>query len=280
MSQWYDEIFEEKSRFGLKVKRTLFHAKSEFQTIDIIDTEIFGKVLALDGIFQTSVGDEYYYHEMLVHPALTTTAQIKRVVVVGGGDGGSVREILRYPEVERVTMVEIDGIVVDACKKHLPEIGQAWEDPRLQLLIQDGIAYVEKVEPESVDVIIVDGPDPVGPAVGLFKKEFYQSCSERLTKQGVLAVQSESPHVMKEEFFQIVSELKKVFRNVHPYFGPVPIYPGSGWSYVYASNAQDPLKIIDQRIEQVENGCRYYNRDIHRSAFALPNEVKRSLGVE
>jgi len=280
MSQWYDEVFEDKSRFGLKVRQTLFHAKSDFQTIDIIDTELFGKVLALDGTFQTSVKDEYYYHEMLVHPALTTASQIKRVLVIGGGDGGSVREVLRYPEVERVTLVEIDGDVVNACKEHLPEIGRAWRDPRLQLLIQDGIQYVEKAEPESVDVIIVDGPDPIGPAVGLFKKEFYRSCRERLRKHGVLAVQSESPHVMKEAFCRIVSELKHVFRNVRPYFGPVPIYPGSGWSFVYASNEQDPLEIIDRRIQQIENGCRYYNRDIHRSAFALSNEVKQGLGLK
>ncbi len=280
MSQWYDEVFEDKSRFGLIVSRTLFHAKSEFQTIDIIETELFGKVLALDGVFQTSIKDEYYYHEMLIHPALTTTPQIKRVLVVGGGDGGSVREVLRYPEVERVTMVEIDSVVVDACKEHLPEIGRAWRDPRLELLIQDGIEYVEKMEPESVDVIIVDGPDPVGPAVGLFKKAFYQDCCKRLTKHGVLAVQSESPHVMNQEFLQIVSELKSAFRRVHPYFGPVPIYPGSGWSYVYASNEQDPLRIIDQRIEQIEKDCRYYNRDIHRSAFALPNEIKQRLSVK
>jgi spermidine synthase len=280
MSQWYDEVFEEKSRFGLKIKRALFHAKSEFQTVDIIDTELFGKVLALDGTFQTSVKDEYYYHEMLVHPALTTTPEIKRVLVIGGGDGGSVREVLRYPDVERVTMVEIDGVVVDACKEHLPEIGRAWRDPRLELLIQDGVAYLEKVEPESLDVIIVDGPDPVGPAVGLFKQEFYQCCLDRLTKQGVLAVQSESPHVMQEAFFQNVSELNQVFRIVNPYFGPVPIYPSSGWSYIYASNEQDPLKIIDQRIDQIERGCRYYNRDIHRSAFALPNEIKQRLGAK
>lgn len=280
MSQWYDEVYEDKYRFGLRVNKTLFHAKSEFQSIDIIETDLFGKVLALDKTFQTSVGDEYYYHEMIVHPALTTARQIKRVLVVGGGDGGSVREVLRYPEVECVTMVEIDGMVVDACKEFLPEIGRAWQDPRLQVLIRDGIAYIEKCERESIDVIIVDGPDPVGPAVGLFDKAFYECCRDRLTRQGVLIVQSESPQVMTKIFLRIVSELKKVFRYVRPYFGPVPIYPSSGWSYVYASNEQDPLEIIDQRVEYIEDGCRYYNREIHRSAFALPSEIKRKLNAK
>ncbi|MBN1654286.1 MAG: polyamine aminopropyltransferase [Deltaproteobacteria bacterium] len=277
MSLWYYEIFENKSRLGLKVNKTVFQAKSEFQTVEIFETDLFGKVLALDSTYQTSVGDEFYYHEMIVHPALTTAPQIRRVLVIGGGDGGSVREVLRHQEVNHVTMVEIDAVVVDACKKHLPEIGQAWSDPRLELLIQDGVAFIEKYNGGPFDVIIIDGPDPVGPAKGLFKYEFYRDCCEKLSPQGVLVVQSESPHVSSESFIDIVSELKKAFRAVHPYLGPVPIYPCGGWSYVYASNQLNPLKIIDQRAERIEKACRYYNRDIHRAAFALPNNLKRIL---
>jgi spermidine synthase len=278
MSLWYDETYENKSRFGLQVTRTLFHGHSEFQSVDIFDTTLFGKTLVLDGTYQTSVGDEYYYHEMIVHPALTTAPQIKRVVVIGGGDGGSVREVLRYQEVERVTMVEIDGLVIEACKEHMPEIGRSWNDPRLEVRVQDGVAFVEKYKGDSLDAIIIDGPDPVGPAEGLFKSEFYRHCSDKLSDKGVLAVQSESPQVMTERFVRIVSELKKVFRFVYPYFGPVPIYPSGGWSYVYASNNVNPFQIIEPRIQQVENGCRYYNRDIHRAAFAVPNTLKRLIG--
>lgn len=277
MPLWFDEIFEGKARYGLKVKRTLYHNRSQYQTIDIFETNLFGKALALDGIFQTSVGDEYYYHEMLVHAALTTAPSINRVLVIGGGDGGSVREVLRYPEVERVTMVELDHMVVDACKQYLCEIGTAWTDPRLELLIEDGTLFVDTFQGQPFDVIIVDGPDPIGPAEGLIQDSFYRNCRKNLSEDGVMVVQSESPHIMAENFARIVRTLKGVFPNVYPYFGPVPIYASGGWSYTYATSRIDPLKIIETRFGQIESSCRYYNRDIHGSAFLQPNNIRKTL---
>src|SRR5687768_9191947 len=185
MSLWFDEEFQSRVRLGLRVTRSLLHTRSEYQTIDIVDTEPYGVTLLLDGAYMTSVADEFHYHEMIVHPALTTAPAIRRVLVIGGGDGGTVREVLRYSEVEHVTLCEIDGDVVEAAKRHLTAFNVPWTDPRLQVRIMDGIAYLDE-SGEPFDVILVDGSDPVGPAEGLFESSFYRGCKRRLTERGVL----------------------------------------------------------------------------------------------
>ncbi len=278
MPLWFYDTYQEETRFGLSVTKSLYHGRSEYQTIDIFETDLFGKVLALDGVFQTSAGDEYYYHEMLVHPALTTAPRIENVLVIGGGDGGTVREVLSYPEVKRVTMVEIDRMVVEACREHLPEIGKAWDDPRLTVLFQDGIAYVEKYQGEPLDVIIIDGPDPVGPAAGLFESGFYGICRKRLGESGVLVLQSESPHIMQDDFSRIVRNVRAVFPRARPYLSPVPIYASGGWSFTYASDTVDPLAVDEERSRRASERCRYYNRQIHQAVFALPNNIRARIG--
>jgi spermidine synthase len=274
---WFDEDFENRVRFGLNVKRTLLRAQSEYQAVDVVDTD-FGKTLLLGGAYMTSVADEFFYHEMLVHPALTCAPSIKRVLVIGGGDGGTVREVLRYREVEQVVLAELDGLVVDACKEHLPEFNVPWNDPRLSIRIGDGVAFLRDYTGDLFDVILVDGPDPVGPAEGLFESPFYQSCRARLTPEGVLASQTEAPFVMHENFVRIVKTLRNVFGKVHPYFGQVPIYPCGSWSWTFASNAVGPDAPREDRLKQIEAGCRYYNRDIHRAAFVQPTYIRKALG--
>jgi spermidine synthase len=274
---WFDEDFENRVRFGLNVKRTLLRAQSEYQAVDVVDTD-FGKTLLLGGAYMTSVADEFFYHEMLVHPALTCAPSIKRVLVIGGGDGGTVREVLRYREVEQVVLAELDGLVVDACKEHLPEFNVPWNDPRLSIRIGDGVAFLRDYTGDLFDVILVDGPDPVGPAEGLFESPFYQSCRARLTPEGVLASQTEAPFVMHENFVRIVKTLRNVFGKVHPYFGQVPIYPCGSWSWTFASNAVGPAAPREDRLKQIEAGCRYYNRDIHRAAFVQPTYIRKALG--
>jgi spermidine synthase len=277
MPLWFDDTYQRETRFGLSVTRTIYHGRSDYQSIDIFETDLFGKVLALDSVFQTSVGDEYYYHEMLVHPALNTTPRIGNVLVIGGGDGGTVREVLSYPEVERVTMVEIDGMVIEACRRHLPEIGSAWEDPRLTVMVGDGIAFIEGYSGEPFDVIIVDGPDPVGPAIGLFESPFYRNCQQRLGENGALVLQSESPHIMRKSFSRIVRNLRAVFPRVSPYLSPVPIYASGGWSFCHASDRCDPLVLDEERSRRAAARCRYYNGDVHRAVFALPNDIRKLI---
>ena len=277
MGLWYDETFDNHTRFGLRVKETLFCGQSPYQRIEVLDTVSFGRVLVLDRVFMTSEYDEFLYHEMLAHPALTTAPSIERVLVIGGGDGGTVREVLRHPEVKRCVMIEIDQMVVDVCKAHLPGIGTAWDDPRLDLRFIDGIEYVKTSDDDKYDVILLDGTDPVGPGAVLFDETFYQDCKRMLTPDGVMALQSESPLLMMDVFVETQHKLRKLFLEVHPYMGPVPLYGTGTWSWTWCSDTGEPLRAISERQDSIVEGCRAYNPELHQAVFALPNYVKRAL---
>lgn len=277
MSDWYDELFRDRIRYGLRVVERLFEAESDFQKVEIVETPQWGRVLVIDGIFMTSEREEHFYHELLVHPALVTVAKPRRVLVIGGGDGGTAREVLRHPGVESCVMVEIDGTVVDACKKYLPTIGTAWGDPRLDLRITDGIAYVRDTDEGPFDVVLLDGTDPVGPGEGLFNRAFYDDVARVLAPEGVFALQSESPLLLPEVFYEIQRTLREVFPRVHPYFGPAPLYAAGQWSWTFATRHVDPLAVRREQLAEVEAGCKHYNGDVHRAAFAVPNDVRARL---
>ncbi len=278
MGHWYTETYDARSRYSLAVTRTLHSSKSEFQTIEMFETKLMGKTLALDGLFQTSEGDEFFYHEMITHPALCTVANIENVLVIGGGDGGTVREVLRHPAVKKCTMVEVDAEVIRVCKEHIPQFG-AWDDPRLELRIEDGIEFVKRSAPASFDVVILDNSDPVGPSEGLFGSPFYQNVKKVLAPGGAFVVQSESPILMADLFDSIQLELRKQFSDVHPLFAPVPIYGASLWSWTIAAESFEPQKPIEERVEAISGGTRYYNRAIHSGAFAQSNDLIRRLGA-
>jgi spermidine synthase len=275
VSDWIDEVFEDRIRFGLRVEKTIFSGKSEYQTIDIVETKGLGRALLLDGRFMTSEGDEFFYHEMLVHPAFVTAPSIARVLVIGGGDGGTVREVLRHREVERVLLLEIDRRVVELSKEHLSTIGTAWHDPRLEVRIGDGIEYVKSSDEPPFDVILLDGTDPIGPAVGLFDEPFYRGVARMLAPDGVFVLQSESPILTRPLFFEIQDTLARVYPRVAPYFAPVPCYAGGFWSFTFASRTVDPLAIRDERADAIEAGSKVYNRDYHRASFARPTYARR-----
>ncbi len=277
MALWYDEVFQDSLRFGLKVERTIYTAHSEFQKIAIVETALLGKALVLDDLWMAAEKDEKSYHEMLIHPVMTTAPSIARVLIIGGGDGGSAREVLRYPEVEHVDLVEIDEMVVEACKEHLPEIGTAWDDQRLNVVIGDGIAWAQRTDLPQYDVIIVDGSDPVGPAEGLFDDAFYQGCANLLGDDGVFVTQSESPLIFRDVHLDMVRTMQRAFPEVHPYYGSVMIYAGGPWSWTYASKGVSPMDIIDERAQRIEEVAEIYNRDVHRGAFGVPNHIRREL---
>ena len=277
MALWYDETYGGKIRFGLRVKRSIYQGKSEFQSVDVVETEEFGRALALEDAWMTSERDEAHYHEMIVHPALTCAKKIERVLVIGGGDGGTVREVLRYPEVKHVTMVELDKLVTDVCKEHLSSFGVPWNDPRLNLQFGDGIAYLQGYKAEPYDVILIDGSDPIGPAEGLYASPFYESAKRCLVPGGVVASQTESPIAMAEDFARIVKTLRTSFKRAEPYFVPIPLYPSGMWSFTFASDSVDPQAFDDARAQRIEQVARYYNRDVHRAAFAQPSFVRALL---
>ena len=277
MDQWYDETFENHTRFGLRATGTVFEAQTPYQHVEIIDTISFGRVLVIDRVFMTSEYDEFLYHEMLVHPALTTAPDQKRVLVIGGGDGGTVREVLRHHAVQECVMIEIDEMVVEACKSHLPTIGTAWEDPRLDLRFMDGIDYVKHSKEPKYDVILLDGTDPVGPGAALFDVVFYQGCKRMLKPGGVLALQSESPLLMMDVFVETQKKLRGLFAEVHPYLGPVPIYGTGTWSWTWCADTGHPLRPFEERQSAIASGSKAYNAELHKAVFALPNYVKRAL---
>lgn len=278
MGLWYDEHYKDQIRIGLKVKQTLFTGQSPYQRVVVVDTEAFGRALLLDDIWMTSEWDEHYYHEMLVHPAMVTAPRIDRVLIVGGGDGGTAREVLRYPEVKEVILVEIDEMVVDACRAYLPTIGTAWEDPRLKVYYQDAVAWVQSAEASSFDVILIDGADPVGPAEGLFASTFYEACKAALKPHGVFVTQNESPVIYRDTHLQTIRRMEEVFGASHPYYSTVPLYCGGEWSWTWASPQTDPMAILPERAALVEQSTKLYNAEYHRGAFAIPNRLKRQLG--
>jgi spermidine synthase len=257
-----------------------FDVQSPFQRVRILESYKYGKMLALDDMVMTTEADEFHYHEMISHPAMFTLENAKNILVIGGGDGGTVREILRHEGVEKVTMVEIDGAVIDSCKEFLPGIAAAFDDPKLELIVDDGIAFLKNAVANSYDLIIVDGSDPVGPAEGLFSVEFYTNCYNALKDTGLLVAQGESPKFNEKAFTELNYTLQGIFGKdkapVSLFF--VPTYPTGMWSFQYGIKGDlNPKKISN--IEKIEEfvdtkGLRYYNEEVHIGSFATPNFVK------
>ena len=260
-----------------------FDVQSPFQRVRILESYKYGKMLALDDMVMTTINDEFHYHEMIAHPAMFTHGNAKNVLVIGGGDGGTVREVLKHSSVEKVTMVEIDGEVINACKEHLPTIAAAFDHPKLNLIVDDGIAFIKQAEKESYDIIIIDGSDPVGPAEGLFSVEFYTNCFNALKEGGILVAQGESPKFNEKAFSELNHTLQDIFgaANAPVSLFFVPTYPTGMWSFQYGlKNSGHPkdisnASVIDSFVE--EKGLQYYNSDVHKGSFATPNFVKQLI---
>lgn len=280
MDLWFTEYQKEGFGITIKTKETLFHGVSDFQTVDIIDTEPFGKMLLLDGLVMTSEKDEYFYHEMISHIPMMHHKAPEQVLVIGGGDGGTVREVLKHKSVKRVVLCEIDGLVIDVCKKYLPSIAGMLDDPRVDIQIRDGIEYISQ-QKNQFDVILVDSTDPMGPGEGLFTEEFYKNVNAALKPGGIMAAQSESPIANKREIGLMYPLLRKAFPIVSTFVGPIPTYPGGYWSWTFCSNDVKPLEWVDEeRADEISKNCKLYNKDIQKAAFALPNFLKEILNKD
>lgn len=275
MQIWCTENQTESLNLSAKIKETLFAGKSDFQDIAIVDSYQFGRMLVLDGVFQTSIKEEFVYHEMIAHVPLYIHPNPKKVLVIGGGDGGSVREVVRHDTVEKVEMVEIDGMVVEACKKYLPEISAALNEPnpKLDLKIGDGIQHMKDATNEY-DVIIVDCSDPIGPGEGLFTPEFYKNVYKALKEDGLFVQQTESPFYHQELIKRINKDVRDVFPITELYLAHIPIYPGGCHCFTMGSKKYSS-KDGDTTRQQMP--MRYHNAEIQKSCFALPNFVKELL---
>ncbi len=261
----------------------LFYEKSPYQTVEIFDTFEYGKMLTVDKMVMCSERDEKAYHEMIIHVPLLVKPQIKDVLVIGGGDGGSVREILKHQQVESITMVEIDEVVVRASREFLPSLSSGLDDPKLKLIIGDGIDYVKNAAAESYDLIVVDSSDPVGPSEGLFSRAFYTDVYRCLRPDGVMTAQSESPRFNERAFVDLNHCLKDIFGpdSVHCYLAFIPTYPTGMWGFSFcAKDGTHPVEALDRdRAAQFarENGLQYYNVGIHQAAFSLPTFIQTLL---
>ncbi|MDX9763447.1 MAG: polyamine aminopropyltransferase [Chiayiivirga sp.] len=276
---WFYEHFEHSgSAIGFRVTGKVDEVQSPFQKIEIWDTTDWGKLMVIDGAIMLTTRDNFLYHEMMSHPVLFTHSNPKRVVIIGGGDCGTLREVLKHKEVEQVVQVDIDEQVTRMAEKHFPELCDANTDPRAQLLFDDGIAYMKNAAPESVDVIIVDSTDPVGPAEGLFNEAFYASCHRALRAGGILVQQSESPLVhlslIKSMRHHMAAAGFAHFRTL-PF--PQPCYPTGWWSCTLARKGAELSGFRERGAHSKIFPTRYYNVDIHRAALASP-EFMRELG--
>lgn len=262
----FAEVFRSGFQQRFTLKAALWEGRSQYQHVEIIDTVAFGRALVLDDAMQTTEADEFLYHEPLVQIPLLAHPNPRRVLIIGGGDGGALRHALMHEAVEKAVQVEIDELVVTACQEWLPGLADgAFSHPRAQLIIGDGLAYMRDVS-EPFDVILVDSTDPVGPAEGLISEEFYRLAFGALSDDGIFAMQTGSPLLMRDELDSAAERMRRVFPIVSTYLGHVPSYPGVLWSWTAGCKTLDPS--VPRRTPPP--GLRFYTPDVHRAAFALP----------
>lgn len=273
MELWWTERQTPDLRLDLRCAAVVERRRSPYQEIAVYDTLQYGRLLALDDVVMTTVGDEFVYHEMLVHPAMLACPRAERVLIVGGGDGGAVREVLRHPCVQRVVLAELDAEVIEVCRRHLPEISGRLDDPRVDIQVGDAVDFMTAAPAAAFDVILVDSPDPVGPAEALFGPAFYADCARVLAPHGVLAAQSESPHVFANAMRRVQTSMRAHFARVGLYWAAIPTYPSGMWTFSIASHGTD----IAASAPFPALPTRYWSPEVQGAAFALPPFVRGLL---
>ncbi|MDY0152591.1 MAG: polyamine aminopropyltransferase [Candidatus Cloacimonas sp.] len=279
MTEWHIDYHSPHRGLTFAISEHLYHEQSQYQRLDIVETPEFGKVMLLDGVLMLTEKDEFVYHEMLCHPALITHPAPQNVLIIGGGDCGTLSRVLQHPSVHRVVQVEIDEMVTKVSRTYFPKLTAATADPRAELIFDDGIAYL-KQQSGAFDVILVDSTDPVGPAEGLFMREFFADCHRALTASGILCLQSESPWIdaLQPVIYQVNQDLQALFPQVFPYTAAIQTYQAGLWMFQMACKQGNPL-LADAAGQITERtlSCSYYNAAIHHAAFALPEFVNNLL---
>jgi spermidine synthase len=278
-AQWFSEpVASDGSAFSLKIKRKLHEEQSAFQFLEIYETEGFGNLMVIDGCTMVSTRDNFLYHEMMSHPVLFTHPNPKKVWIIGGGDCGTLREVLKHPGVEQAVQIDIDERVTRLAEIYFPELCESNSDPRADLKFIDGIQWVKDAAPNSVDIIIVDSTDPVGPAEGLFCADFYKDCFNCLTENGIVIQQSESP-LMHMHILKAMREEMQIggFNHMQTVFFPQCLYPSGWWSATMASKSA-LTGFREQDAAQKGFDTVYYNSDIHKASLAMPEFFKKAFG--
>ena len=278
-SKWFTEISDrDGSAFSLRINKKLDEKQSPFQKVEMFETTDFGNLMIIDGCTMVSSRENFFYHEMISHPALLAHPNPKNVVIIGGGDCGTLREVLKHPSVETVTQIDIDEVVTQMSLKYFPELCESNNDPRATVMFDDGIKYMREAAGESIDVVIVDGTDPVGPGEGLFNHAFYTSCLNALRPGGILVQQSESPLMHMPLLVEMREAMLNVgFNDLQTLPFPQPIYPSGWWSCTFAIKGEQFGDFRRNDADNAELDTLYYNSDIHQGAKALPNFVKKAF---
>ena len=279
MELWFSENHTEDVKLSLRVNRQLYSKQSDYQRIDVFDTPEFGRVLALDGNIMLTERDEFIYDEMIVHVPMAVHPGITKVLVIGVGDGGVVRELTRYEQIKRIDLVEMDELVVEACRQYLPDNACRLDDERIHIYFENGLKFIRRCE-EEYDLIIVDSNDPFGPSEGLFTREFYGNCYKALKKDGIMVNQQGSPfyaedaHAMQRSHKRIAS----TFPICRVYQAHIPTYAAGYWLFGFASKKFHPIDDLDSTAWNAHHlRTRYYTTRLHVGAFYLPAFLERML---
>lgn len=279
MVNWFKEIENNEIEYGYAFQDKLFDQQSKFQDIKVIDTQAFGKMLILDDYVMLTESDEFVYHELIAHIPACLHKNPEKVVVIGGGDGGTVRELVKHDCIKEIVLCEIDGMVVDVCKRFFPKIAGKLDHPKVKVIVGDGIDYVRGLENEA-DLIIIDSTDPVGPGEGLFTGEFYQSVARALKPDSLMVAQSESPWADAEFLNRIHNNINSGFEYVRPYIASIPTYPRGLWSWTIGSHHPVDLAQFNfERFSQVGGELQYLSDAMIRACFQLPPFYKAKLNI-
>jgi len=279
MERWVEETLHRGFRVRLKADTVLFDSETEHQRLIIFDNADFGRVMMLDNVVQLATKDDFVYHEMMAHVPLFAHGRANKALIVGGGDGGVLREALKHPELEQVTLCEIDQGVIDLCRQHFPNISAgAYDDPRTRIIIADGTKFVAETD-DRFDVIMVDSTDPIGPGAVLFTREFYAGCARCLKPGGLLVTQNGLPFLQASELKQSVGFFRELFGDAFAYLANTPSYFGGPMSYGWATDnpklRHHKRRKIERRYKKAGSfPTRYWTPEVHVAAFALPTYVR------
>ena len=279
MEFWFSEQQTPNVKLSIRVDRQLYSGRSEFQRIDVFDSPEFGRFLTLDGYMMLTEKDEFIYHEMITHVPMAVHPHVRKALVIGAGDGGVVRELTRYPEIEQIDLVEIDQLVVEVCKKYLPQTACRFDDPRVQIHYEDGLKFVRTCEDEY-DLIIVDSTDPFGPGEGLFTREFYGNCYKALKEDGIMVNQQGSPFYAEDATAMQRSHkrIASTFPISKVYQAHIPTFAAGYWLFGFASKKYHPINDMDSDAWNALNmRTRYYTTRLHVGAFYLPAFLEEML---
>lgn len=280
-TQWIHELLDSSgSAIGFRVREHLHHEQSEFQTIDVYESTDFGRLMALDDCWMVTQRDNFIYHEMLAHPALYSHAAPTNVAIIGGGDCGTLREVLKHACIESATQIDIDERVTRVSEQFFPELCSSNDDPRVSLLFEDGMAWIDRCEDGSRDLILVDSTDPVGLAEGLVSESFFRRCHRALSDQGIIGMQSESPLLHVDLLKTLRLRLANAgYTDIRHHLFPQPCYPSGWWCVTLACKsgqfADEPRREVDERMD-----CRYYNAAIHQASSVYPSFLRAAFDDE